>query len=245
MPKPVIVAALKTEVEDLLSQMERDAVLYFKPAVLYRGELFSKVVDILVTGVGAQKMTRGLGQACAQSDYSEILHVGFAGGTSPVAGSGALVIADKVMDKVSGEEVLPDVSRVKKAKALCVKEKISAHTGGVVSVREAIARPHEKAAIGASHTALAIDMESFAAARFAKEKKIPFLVLRSVFDAVETELPDFQDCIDEAGETSSAKVVRHILCSPKDILKLPNMKYYASQARETLTRFTESWLRQA
>ena len=242
MSHPLIVAALKDEIRIFKSKIMIDTVLHLKPPVLHRGRFGGKDIDLLVTGVGAKRMEEGLEKAFQYITPSMVLQIGYGGGTSPVVGLGTLALADKVLFGGTSEIFEADTELLQQAEELCRKKEISFQRGSVVSVDRVISDPHQKADIGATHGAIALDMEAAMAARFMAARKIPFLVVKAILDPMEMKLPDMVDCIDEDGDTRLGEVADHLVRHPKDMMQLPKMQYNATQARNALTAFLESWV---
>lgn len=242
MSTPLIIAALTDEVRDLKAKLAIDLSVHFKPATLHRGLLFNKELELLVTGMGADRMKKGLGEALAQKMPSSILYVGYAGGTSPVASLGTLVLSEFVVDEKSQKRFTSNKDFLHQARKICETQKWSHQVGGMVTVDHVVSSPHEKADLGAVHEAIALDMEAFAVAEIANANNIPWLVVKSILDPVEMQLPDLQDCIEPTGEPKPMHLMEHLFKQPKDLMKLSNIQYCANQARNSLAQFIEAWV---
>jgi len=238
----LIVAALKDEVRELKSKMSIDCTIHFKPATLYRGIFFNKETALLVTGIGSERAKKGLEQALDQLIPGSILNIGYAGGCSPIAGLGSLTLGQKIIDEKTKKSFKSDDSLLGQAKKLCDGKKWAYRMGGIVTVDRVISSPHEKADIGAVHEAIALDMEAATVSEIATAKGIPWLVVKSILDPVEMELPSLQDCVEPTGEAKPVLLVEHLVKQPKDLMKITNIQYCASQARSSLTEFVESWV---
>jgi adenosylhomocysteine nucleosidase len=59
----------------------------------------------------------------------------------------------------------------------------------LLTVDQIVRRPSEKRALGESHDALGVDLESFAAAEVCAQRQSRFLAVRVVSDAVDDRLP--------------------------------------------------------
>lgn len=238
----LIVAALKEEVRLLLAKMAVECTLHLKPALLYRGKIFNSDIDLLITGMGARRMEEGLEAALALGHPKSILLVGCAGGTSPAVKTGCLVLAEELISANGGGCFKPDREMLERAKELCEKEGSPFQIGKLVMVHRVIADPHEKADIGATYSALALDMESAAFAKVAEEKKIRWLVVKSILDPMEEMLPPLEDCLEATGEPRPLKLAEHLLKNPKEILQLPKVQQWVSEARDSIAKFLEGWM---
>jgi adenosylhomocysteine nucleosidase len=72
------------------------------------------------------------------------------------------------------------------------------HVGRLLSVDEVVRLPSEKQALGHRHGALAVDLESLAAAEVCRRHGTPFLAIRIVTDTMDEQLPtDIQRLSDQ------------------------------------------------
>ena len=229
-PDTLIVAALKNEVGDLLDKMSVDSTIHFHPAILWQGILKNKNVAILVTGIGKERMQKGLEKTFSVFQPKHVIHIGYAGATSPLVSTGKLIVAETLVDDTTQIENSPDDTLFKQAASF------SDTTGRILTVETPIENPLEKAALGTKYLCLAIDMESSACADLCRKRQIPFVVGRAIFDALDMPLPSLETN-DERGEPQIIDVAKWTLKNPKEILKIPQWQYCAKQARARLTEF--------
>lgn len=239
----LIAAALQEEVRELKDKLAADCTIHFKPAVLRRGLLFGREVGLLATGIGVKNTEKALGQVLMEFKPGAILFVGFAGGASPLAGVGTLVLAKKIIDAETGETFAGDLSLLDTAERVCKSAGIAHRVGGLATVKDLVGDPHEKANLGVLHESLALDMESAMVARIAQKNGIPLLVAKSIFDPLEMQLPNLQNCINAEGGAMPMMLMEHFVKQPSDMMKLPQLQYCVSQARTAITRFVEAWIK--
>lgn len=238
----LLLAALKEEVQPLKSKLALDWTVHWKPALFYRGQFLNREVSLLVSGIGEKRVQRGLEQILSLARPDGILLVGYAGGASPVAGAATLVVADKVVQAKTGEGFPTSEKFFHRACQICEEKKLSYQTGGMVTVDRVIRHPHEKADLGATHSAIALDMEAAAVGRFALAHQIPFLAAKAVLDPVEERVPPLEGCYDAMGDPQWKNLADQFLKNPKAMLRLFNLYYWASQARRTIAKFVEGWV---
>ncbi|MDZ4225011.1 MAG: hypothetical protein U1D33_03800 [bacterium] len=239
----LIAAALQDETRDLKENLAVDCTIHFKPAVLKRGLLFGREIGLLTAGLGPLRVEKALNQVLPEFKPSAILFVGYAGGASPLASAASLVLAQKVVDAATGEIFAADADLLEEAKEACKTQNLEHCAGGLATVAGVISSPHEKADLGAVHDCLALDMEAAAAARVAKRHAVPFLAVKAVLDPVAMELPDLKDCIDDEGGAKPLMLMGHLVKTPGDMMKLPQLQYCAAQARASINRFVEAFLK--
>jgi adenosylhomocysteine nucleosidase len=116
-------------------------------------------------------------------DITGVISVGLAGALSPLLKVGDVVIADQV---IRGRETwrCSDMWRVALAAKLA-----QAHQGPVAASDTILQNAQAKAALYDDTGALAVDMESAIAGRFATARHLPFAVLRVISDDARHVLP--------------------------------------------------------
>jgi adenosylhomocysteine nucleosidase len=137
---------------------------------------------VAVAGGGDSKgLTEKLG--ALHGDIKGVISFGLAGGLSPLLKVGEVVIADQV---IAG----PDQFRCDERWRVALTAKLDgAHQGPIASSPTILENAEDKASLFAATGALAVDMESAVAARFAAARKLPFAVLRVISDDARHVLP--------------------------------------------------------
>ena len=137
---------------------------------------------IAVAGGGDAASLQGKLNAL-HGDIRGVISVGLAGALSPLLSVGEAVIADQV---IRGRETwrCSDMWRVALAANLA-----HAHQGPVAASDVILENAKAKAALYDDTGALAVDMESAIAGRFAAARNLPFAVLRVISDDARHVLP--------------------------------------------------------
>ena len=137
---------------------------------------------VAVAGGGDAK---GLAQKldALHGDIKGVISFGLCGGLSPLLKVGEVVIADQVI-------VGPGHFRCDESWRVALAAKLAdAHQGPVAASETILENAGSKAALFAATGALAVDMESAVAGRFATARKLPFAVLRVISDDARHVLP--------------------------------------------------------
>ncbi|UPY39093.1 nucleoside phosphorylase [Sediminicoccus sp. KRV36] len=116
------------------------------------------------------------------ADATAVLSFGIAGGLAPGMQAGALLLASAIWEE--GEVLAVDVPW-----QAALAGRIPARLGLLAASGSLLADAAAKAALHGRSGALAVDMESGAAARFAAARGIPFAALRAVADGPDQALP--------------------------------------------------------
>lgn len=237
-----IIAALDDEVRPIASKMEVDSRLHRKPALFTVGKHGRTVLVLARSGVGRRAMADAAAHLLDQYRPAFCLHVGYCGGTDPQDQAGDLIVADAVVDAESGERFSLEAVQVERALLVCRELELRARRGALVTVEKPVEQPHEKAFVGTQHEAIGIDMESAALVSVCQKRGVPHLVVRTVLDPLDVALPDLCDAIAADGSTDGMKLAGHLMKKPKDLLSLPRLQYFASQARLAINAFVEAWI---
>jgi hopanoid-associated phosphorylase len=122
--------------------------------------------------------------AALHGDIKGVISIGLGGGLSPLLKVGDVVIGDRVI--AGNEEWACDEHwRVSLGAKLN-----GAHQGPIAASETILEDAAAKAALFAKTGALAVDMESAVAARFAETRKLPFAALRVISDDARHVLPE-------------------------------------------------------
>ncbi|HVU90148.1 MAG TPA: hypothetical protein VHD36_22645 [Pirellulales bacterium] len=199
------------------------------------GLLDGRRIAVVLTGAGRAAAARGTQALIRGHRPAWIVSAGFAGGLQPQLRRFDIVMANEILD-ISGARLSIDLQR---------ESSRSVHVGRLLTVDRLICKPAEKAALGAAHQALAVDMESWAVGEVCRQDKVRFLSVRVISDAVDDELPeDLNSLITQkttAGRLGAAAgTLFRRPGSAKDMLRLREDALVAS---DRLARFLDGVIR--
>ncbi len=237
-----VVAALDDEIRVIRSKMSVDARIHVRPGLMTKGTYKQRPVLLVRTGVGRGAMRATIARMLESHAPELVIHTGYCGGAEPSLAPGDLVVADAVVDAKSKERIVTDPELVSKAKKLLDGRALRARIGALATVEDVAGSPHDKAFIATEHSSVAMDMESFDLARALSENSVPYLIVRSVLDPLDYELPNISGAIDAEGATDGLALAEHLIKKPSDMLKMPKLQFLATQARNSITAFIDAWL---
>ncbi len=126
-------------------------------------------------------------------DIKGVISFGLAGGLSPLLKAGDIVVGESVQivhAQLADRSKVPEAVQCDERWRIALTAKLEAAFQGPVAASDAILEDAEaKAALFAATGALAVDMESAVAGRFAATRKLPFAVLRVISDDARHVLP--------------------------------------------------------
>jgi adenosylhomocysteine nucleosidase len=191
------------------------------------------------TGVGPEKAAGSAAQLLDNQSFSLMVSTGFACALI-AADIGALLAGREVV--YSGNhgdepaEVL-DVPGDERDLAMTFVETLvpSEHIGRFVSTDHVIGSARDKRAFALSTQAIGLDMESSALAVQAQRAQVPFVIIRSVSDLRDEDLPlDFNLFLRPTGWL---KGIGTVLADPSSLLGLGRLRRQSLVAAEALTAF--------
>ncbi|HXB56073.1 MAG TPA: hypothetical protein VN461_14915 [Vicinamibacteria bacterium] len=237
-----IVTALPEELAPLRRRAANVRATRARSSRFLLGDLAGKPVVMTCTGVGQRRADRGARALLDAFSVRGLLGAGVAGGLSPGLGAGEILVGDPVRDS-SGAVGAPDASWVERA----LRSEGAPRRATLVTVDELLWSAEGKASLWRTCSPAqpaAVDLESAAWARVAAEKGIPYLIVRSVLDRAEENLPEIlARCQDPDGGLSRAKVVRQALLRPRLVSDLIALRARTRSGGEGLARFVEGLLK--
>lgn len=195
---------------------------------------------LVETGEGPRNASRVLRSWLEKKNARAVINIGFAGSLSPRLQIGDIVIAREVRSHAesfdaSASPLFQIAERTGNARSVIA-----------VTVDEIICEAAAKRRLAESFTANetgSVDMESAAVALVCTELKIPFLIVRSVSDAFDEDLPlDFNRCRTSDGRVSPRKVVQSLLWRPRALKGLMELQRRSETCAENLAVFISELL---
>ena len=211
------------------------AALSYELAKLNRAALSGLV--LLETGEGVVNAERHLEAWLEQGAARAVLNIGFAGALSSSLELGDLVIACDIRD--SNEK--PDANLLSAARQVQIDAPV--RFGVALTSNEILWQAESKRALASSLGANEIgfvDMESTAIAGVCGRRGVPFLIVRSITDLLDEDLPlDFNQYRDSDGRVDPKKVVNAALLRPAAFKGLFELRKRSKLCAERMAEFVE------
>lgn len=172
-------------------------------------------VTTVCSGGDPARLAVLLAEIDARRHYG-VVSFGIAGGLHPDLEPGNIVLGEAVVHSEATYETCDilgaSLRRAFLGRAIRVVE------GAVAGVDEVILTPGHKASLRQSSGAVAVDMESHVAARWAVESELPFSVVRVVSDPAHRALPALAaEAVRPDGGVDTLRVMRGLAKSPRQI----------------------------
>lgn len=173
-------------------------------------------VEIHVSGMGADA-ARALGERLTQRPLRAVIATGFCGALVPRLEVGSVIVAERVVHENTGDVFEADNLMLAAAEG---------RRGTLVSAREVARTPADRAAL----QGLAVDLESAALARAAREADVPFIAIRAVSDRFRDRIPDILEMLDHVGRPDRRALAVFAARHPREIRRLVRLGRSAKRA---------------
>jgi adenosylhomocysteine nucleosidase len=215
---------------------------------LWQGRLYGQEVAVLRSGMGPERATRAASWLVQHFSLHSLLSVGFAGGLQEGLGTGAALVPQQIRCwpvpaaamAPPGDRVLAPDARLAHLAALAAQQAaLPLHYGTLLSVATVLPEAAAKAELGQRSGAMAVDMESFSLAHIASAHALPFMVLRTIFDACHDPLSfPVQQLTTVDGVVPPGRVLGYLALHPQTLVHLLPLWKKARRAGHGLT----AWL---
>jgi nucleoside phosphorylase len=197
----------------------------------FRGTASTRVL-MLETGVGRAAIETALRWCLTEPRFGDLPYrprlvclVGFSGGLQSGQHVGDLVLGTEVVDQKGNRwttlhprlSLVPQFTRAP-----------------VLTVPELVGDPREKRRLAQQHAAVAVDMESAAAARLCQEHHVPFACLRAISDDWNTALSPHLVGLLRRGRVSTLRLAGMVLRHPSLIRELIRLARTTRKAAKQL-----------
>jgi len=192
---------------------------------------------LLETGEGVGNAERHLNAWLERSIARVVLSIGFAGALSPSLQIGDVVIANSIRD--SNET--PDLNLLSAARQVRIDAPV--HFAVALTSHEILWQADSKRALASSlgqNEIGFVDMESIAIAGVCARRGVPFLIVRSITDLLDEDLPlDFNQYRTPDGRVDPRKVAKAALLRPAAIKGLLDLRQRSRLCAERMAQFVE------
>lgn len=169
-----------------------------------------------------------------------LVSFGIAGGIDPALEPGALLLPKRVRDE-AGEIFAVDAAWRDAVHRSLAAMGLAPHDGDLLGLAAVAMTCEEKATLRARTGAVAVDLESHAAAAAAQRASRPFLVLRAVADPARFALPPAAAVgLDAEGHAVLRKVLVSLLRQPGQLGALLRLAGHTRAALKSLARAAEA-----
>lgn len=220
-----IVVALPEELSTLTTKkIAKGQVVYISESVL-----------VAYSGAGASNATAA-SHLLLSSGATRLISWGCAGALAQDINSGDLVLANKLWSVDGNAKVTDSISITWHNNThRHLSKHVTLHSGLLAESADIVSSSFAKQELHQKTGALAVDMESIAVAKIALQNNCPYLVIRSIVDPVNLDLPiAICQSLNAEGDVVMRKLLLFILLNPKEIPALIKLGRHFNAAKITL-----------
>ena len=185
-------------------------------------------VEVVSCGMGPASATAFCGTFDARAHTLRGLAlVGWAGGISPALAAGDIAVADEALG-----------SRGQSAPCTIIRLP-GAAVGPMLTVSEPVVGPEAKAELWDGRL-LAVEMEAYPLAAWAREHSLPFVHARVILDPADEALPDLSDVLDSRGQPRWGQLARRLARRPSLVVDLLRLARRAGAVNPVLGELVRS-----
>jgi adenosylhomocysteine nucleosidase len=189
---------------------------------------------VALAGPGRER-ARAAGQALFAAGARALVSFGVAAGLDPGFPPGALVLPEEVVATDGTRHRVDGAWRARLRRR--VVDALDVRAGLLAEAAAVLAGPAEKRGLFERFGAGAADMESAGLASLARERKVPFLVIRAIADPADVRVPPWvAGVLDSTGGVRSVALVLRLLTRPADMPALLALGRHFAAACRTLRR---------
>jgi len=184
------------------------------------------------SGAGAVN-ARAASEALIEQGACRLISWGCAAALSAALKPGDLVLAPTLIDN-ENVQIDAHLDWIEASQNL-LSNSIKTHIGSLAESHGIVARSQNKKQLHTETGAIALDMESVAVAKVAKENNLPFLAVRAIADPVDMDLPKaINHSLNAEGDIVLAKLLSFIALHPAELPGLIKLGLHFNAAKKTL-----------
>ena len=194
--------------------------------------VISDKIVLAYSGAGPNN-ARAASELLIAQGATRLISWGCAAALSQTLKPGDLVLADALID-ADGIQIGAHPGWLKSTENL-LSTTLKIHTGSLAESLTIVATAKDKKRLYAQTGAIALDMESIAIAKVARQNKLPFLAIRAIADPVDMDLPKaINHSLNDEGDIVLGKLLLFIALHPTELPGLIKLGLHFNAAKNTL-----------
>ncbi len=189
-------------------------------------------IVLAYSGAGAQN-ARAASELLIEQGAIRLISWGCAAALSKILKPGDLVLADALIDAENTQISIHDDWLTLAKNLLSVH--VQVHTGSLAESLSIVAAAKDKKHLHTQTGAIALDMESIAIAKVARQNSLPFIAIRAIADPADMDLPKaINHSLNDQGDIVLAKLLSFIALRPAEVPGLIKLGLHFNAAKKTL-----------
>ena len=234
-----VFGAVREEVAYLRRGMRVEETVSGSTCRAYRGTYLGREFLLVQTGIGEERAKAATRFILDHYPVTTLVSVGFAGALAEDLEASDVVLcsvihcaqdgtAESSNSYRSGADVLSLATRALESAP------VDFHCGGGVTVSQLVLDPEVKRKLGEAFNAHIVDMESYWIAQIASDRKIPFVIVRSVSDTRQERLMPFMRMLTADGKLRWREAASYFARRPHHLIALLHLVRNVRLAQRSL-----------
>lgn len=225
-------------------QQRQDAAV----GALWHGTFNGRPITLLRCGIGPERAQQAAVWLASTFTLQGLINIGFVGGLQPDLHTGDAVLAQHIqgcavpsnhLSATFTDSISPSPTLFNAAAQAAISPTFAVHHGVLLSTNAIVAEATQKQRLGHLSNALAVDMEAHCIARVAIQQQVPFVSLKTVFDACDDDISlPFIQCTQPNGTVKLRRLVSTLVRHP---VLVPHLRQQWRKAKTAGQRL-EDWL---
>jgi nucleoside phosphorylase len=246
LPKILFVAATESDALQFINGLSNPRTYKQKVGLVHGGIWHYTSAKCLITGHNPDATAAALREAITVDKPVAIVSIGFGSALSSSLNVGDVVVGVNFQNQIGlGSQYRPVTLHQPIQEMMRRVIRSVPHIGGllgsIVTVFDPVREPSEKLALYTKTQADVVDQSAIAIANIADDAKIPFVVVRSIFDISDERVPELERYVREKTKMSSSRMIGKLMVNPARVFSLRELLARAKLCRERLEIFTEAF----
>jgi adenosylhomocysteine nucleosidase len=246
LPKILFVAATESDALQFTTRLENSRTYKQKVGLVHGGIWHYTSAKCLITGHNPDATAAALREAIQVDKPLAVVSIGFGSALASALNVGDVVVGTQFLDAIGmGSQyrpvTMPSPVQEMMRRVLRSVPGIHGTLGSIVTVYDPVREPSEKMALYVKTQADVVDQSAIAIANIAEEAKIPFVVVRSIFDISDEKVPELERHVRQEAKLSTTRMIARLAVNPARVFALRDLLSRARLCRERLEVFTEAF----
>ncbi len=238
-------AAVREEVAALRKQISVEETVSEAACHAYRGTYRGRELLLVQTGMGKKRAKAATRFILERYPITTLVSFGFAGALADELEAGDVVLCSEVHCAQEGTVQKPssycsDAGVLALATRALERAAVEFHYGSGVTVPQLVLEPEDKKKLGEAFNAHIVDMESYWIAEMASDRRIPFIVIRSVSDTRQERLLPFMRMLTMDGRVRWKEAASYFVRRPQHLIALFHLVRNVRLAQRSLATSIDS-----
>lgn len=246
LPKVLFVAPTESDGLTLIEELENQRYYKQKVGEVHGGIWKQASAKILITGHNPDAAASGLREAVTVDKPLAIISLGFGTALNSSLLVGDIVVCNEFKNAIGVGSRVPTVTLADKTTDLLryvmrTVPELRCKLGSVVTVFDPVRDPGEKYQLFVRTQCEVVDQSAISVAGICDEFKIPFVVVRCIFDLSDEKLPEIDHYVRQKARVSTTRLIGKLALNPGSFFTMRDLMKRAKMCRRNMDVFINAF----